>query len=103
MEHAYWNSHIRKMRTNYKRKMQRLVSALKESFGESIKLIGTQSGLYILLQFQIPISEDHLISLASEHGVKVYPTSQYFLGRQSQNPMLQLGFSNLSMEEIDAG
>ncbi|MBT2759068.1 PLP-dependent aminotransferase family protein [Mesobacillus foraminis] len=103
MERGYWDSHIRKMRANYKRKMQRLVSALEGSFGETVKIIGFQSGLYILIQIQSSISEENLISQAAKNGVKVYPTSQYYLGKESQKTILQLGFSNLSMEEIDEG
>lgn len=83
--------------------MQRLVSTLEGSFGETVKIIGFQSGLYILIQFQSSIGEENLISQAAKHGVKVYPTSQYYLGKESQKKILQLGFSNLSMEEIDEG
>jgi GntR family transcriptional regulator/MocR family aminotransferase len=103
MDRGHWDSHIRKMRTNYRRKMQMLVSALEKSLGETLNIIGSQSGLYILIEFQTSISEDFLIKQALKHGVKVYPTSQYFLGRSSHKTILQLGFSNLSMDKIILG
>ncbi len=103
MERGHWDSHIRKMRATYKRKMQTLVSTLQETFGEAITLIGTVSGLYLLIEFQSGTTEDTLIPQALEQGVKVYPTSQYYINQKPPRPMLQLGFSNLSIEEIKKG
>lgn len=104
MERGHWDSHIRKMRASYKRKMQNLVFALKDSFSESmISIIGSHSGLSILIQPKSSFSEKILIQKALEHGVKVYPTSQYFMNTPTQYPMLQLGFSNLSMDQICLG
>jgi len=103
MERGYWDSHIRKMRATYKRKMQTLVTALQGAFGESIQIIGPYSGLYILIQLKYSISEETLIKRALDHGVKVYPTAHYFVKEQTHEAMLQLGFSNLSTDQILLG
>ncbi|MEK4486259.1 PLP-dependent aminotransferase family protein [Psychrobacillus sp. FSL H8-0484] len=103
MERDYWDSHIRKMRATYKRKMQTLVTALQGAFGESIQIIGPYSGLYILIQLKYSISEETLIKRALDHGVKVYPTAHYFVKEQTHEAMLQLGFSNLSTDQILLG
>lgn len=102
MEHGYWDSHIRKMRTTYKRKMHNLVTCLQEAFGEAIEIIGSQSGLYILIRIRGATKEDKLIQQALSHGVKVYPTSIYYVTNE-QGTILKLGFSNLSIEQVQLG
>ncbi|MCM3600911.1 PLP-dependent aminotransferase family protein [Robertmurraya korlensis] len=102
MEQGFWNSHIRKMRTTYKRKMHTLVTCLQNTFGEKIEIIGSQSGLYVLIRFRGSTKEEQLIQQALSHGVKVYPTSNYFVTNE-QRTILKLGFSNLSIEQIQLG
>jgi len=48
-------------------------------------------------------SEEWLIERASSYGVKVYPTSLYFVKNNSDKPIIKLGFSNLSFDEIQLG
>ena len=103
MEEGEWSRHIKRMRLVYKRKMQHLVSALKEQFGQNISIIGEQSGLYVLVKVHLKRTEEWLIQQASSYGVNVYPTSLYFIKNNSDGPMVKLGFNNLSSNEIDVG
>ena len=100
---GYWESHIRKMRAVYRQKMQVLVSELERRFGERIQIVGQNSGLYILICIQTKYSEAELIQKAKNHGVKVYPTSVYYITGKSDEVMIKLGFSNCSIEEIQQG
>ena len=83
MEEGEWNRHIKRMRLVYKRKMQCLVSELKKQFKQNISIIGEQSGLYVLVKVHLNRSEEWLIERASIYGVKVYPTSIYFIKNHS--------------------
>ncbi|WP_134684015.1 MocR-like pyridoxine biosynthesis transcription factor PdxR [Brevibacillus migulae] len=103
MEEGEWNRHIKRMRLVYKRKMQCLVSELRNHFKRNISIIGEQSGLYVLVKVHSDHSEEWLIQQASNHGVKVYPTSVYFMKNKSEQPIIKLGFSNLSCDEIQLG
>ncbi|MBI0579262.1 PLP-dependent aminotransferase family protein [Neobacillus cucumis] len=103
MEEGEWNRHIKRMRLVYKRKMQYLVSELKEHFKQTLSIIGEQSGLYVLVKVHLNRSEDWLIERASIYGVKVYPTSIYFIKNHSNEPIIKLGFSNLTNDEIQLG
>ncbi|WP_046226364.1 MocR-like pyridoxine biosynthesis transcription factor PdxR [Paenibacillus dauci] len=104
MKQGYWSSHVRKMRAIYRRKMQVLVNALQESFGKQIRIIGSHSGLYILVELQQSGHENELIRQALHHGVQVYPTSRYYsLLKVDRKPTIQLGFSNLTIEQIGVG
>ncbi|CEH29429.1 GntR family transcriptional regulator [Aneurinibacillus migulanus] len=103
MENGEWNRHIKRMRLVYKRKMQHLVSVLRKEFEQNISIIGEQSGLYLLVKVHLKRSEEWLIERASSYGVKVYPTSLYFVKNNSDKPIIKLGFSNLSCDEIQLG
>ncbi len=103
MEEGEWNRHIKRMRLVYKRKMQCIVSELKKQFKHNITIIGEQSGLYLLVKIHLNNSEEWLIERASFYGVKVYPTSIYFIKNHSDEAFIKLGFSNLTCEEIQLG
>lgn len=103
MELGEWNSHIKRMRLVYKRKMQYLVSELRQELNQKITIIGEQAGLYVLVKVHLSHSEEWLIEEASKYGVKIYPTSFYYLKGTSDYPIVKLGFSHLSYEEITLG
>ncbi|WP_458118551.1 MocR-like pyridoxine biosynthesis transcription factor PdxR [Paenibacillus sp. Z6-24] len=104
MEQGYWDSHVRRMRAIYRRKMHVLVAALQEAFGEEIRIIGTHSGLYLLVEFQQCVPEEELIRQALHYGVRIYPTNRYYFAPTAeQKPTVQLGFSNLTSDQIVTG
>lgn len=103
MEGGEWNRHIKRMRLVYKQKMKHFVSLLKKEFGQNITIIGEQSGLYLLVKVHLNHSEEWLIERASIYGAKVYPTSIYFINNITAEPIIKLGFSNLSSDEIELG
>lgn len=103
MEQGEWTRHIKRMRLTYKHKINALVEALNKQFGEKVTILGEQSGLYILVKVHTQFSEEQLIQHAQQYGVKVYPTSPYFLQQSSSVPIIQLGFSKLKMEDIALG
>ncbi|WP_082731958.1 PLP-dependent aminotransferase family protein [Sporosarcina sp. HYO08] len=103
MESGEWNRHIKRMRLVYKRKVSHLVAELRKHFGPTITIIGEQSGLYLLIKLHLNHSEEWLIQRASSCGVKVYPTSLYFMNNHTDRPIIKIGFSHLSIDEIDLG
>jgi GntR family transcriptional regulator/MocR family aminotransferase len=103
MEDGEWDRHIKRMRLVYKKKMAQLVSALKGQFGQCITVIGEQSGLYVLIKVHLKRTEEWLLQQASSSGVKVYPTSLYFINNHTDEPIVKIGFSNLSFDEIQLG
>lgn len=103
MEEGEWNRHIKRMRLIYKRKMQCLVSELKEHFNQHISIIGEQSGLYVLVKVHLNRSEEWLMKRAAMYGVKVYPTSLYVIKNHPDEAVIKLGFSNLTCEDIQLG
>ena len=103
MEKGEWTRHIKRMRITYKQKINLLVRELQQHFGDKITVLGAQSGLYILVKVHTQLSERQLIESAARYGVRVYPTSPFFLKQTSIEPIIQLGFSKLQLDEVVLG
>lgn len=103
MKNGYWESHLRRMRKKYKAKMYVLTQSLQKAFDKQMEIIGNESGLYILIRVHTDLNEAMLILKAKNYGVKVYPTKPYFLEDYPESPLLQLGFANLTIEQIYEG
>ncbi|WP_134684163.1 MocR-like pyridoxine biosynthesis transcription factor PdxR [Brevibacillus migulae] len=104
MERGYWTNYVERARRVYAAKQDTLLSALKLHLGDSIVVNGKDAGLHVLIEVNSPHSELELRQLASNVGVRVYPTSRYWQdSEQMQKPTLLLGVGVLSHEEIEAG
>ncbi|GAA0488635.1 hypothetical protein GCM10008986_12990 [Salinibacillus aidingensis] len=72
--------------------------------GNKVRVVGSRSGLHILLEVKTNMSEEELIETAMTNEVKVYPTSKYWIDvRNTEHPIILLGFGGLSEEEIYDG
>ncbi|WP_075980651.1 MocR-like pyridoxine biosynthesis transcription factor PdxR [Bacillus massilinigeriensis] len=104
MKEGHWERHLNKMRTLYRKKQKTLVRSIEDYFGNEVTIIGEQSGLHLLLQIHLNMSEEELIIKAEKRTVKVYPTSVYYLeAAVNTEPHILLGFGGLSEEEIKEG
>ncbi|KAA0781833.1 MULTISPECIES: PLP-dependent aminotransferase family protein [Bacillus cereus group] len=103
MDEGYWYSHLRKMKALYKRKMNLLNKKLSKHFKEYVKIKGGSSGIFVIIEVKTKMSEKMLIERAHNHGIIVYPCSKYFSEYSPEYPHIQLGFGNLSEEEIIKG
>ncbi|PAD66740.1 GntR family transcriptional regulator [Bacillus sp. 7586-K] len=103
MKEGYFQSHLNKMRTLYRKKHGVLMLSIKRYFGNKVKVIGENSGLHIVLEVKNRMSEEELIKKALKAGVKVYPLSIYYDGVIDSSPKVLLGFGGLREAEIDTG
>lgn len=103
---GYFERYLNKARKIYKEKHDLLVEQLKP-FLKEFRLYGDRAGLHVLLTSKEGIDETQLIERAANHGVKVYPMSDAYLGpeedgRPETNTVI-LGYAGLKLEEIEAG
>lgn len=104
MEQGYWGRHIRKMRVLYQRKQEILVTSIQQELGDTVRLIGTDAGLHVLLEIQSQLSAEECITRAEELQVKVYSTSRLWLSPPpNQLPTIMLGYGALSEADIQEG
>ncbi|MGN8646518.1 MocR-like pyridoxine biosynthesis transcription factor PdxR [Gracilibacillus sp. HCP3S3_G5_1] len=104
MQQGYWQKHLRKMRHIYQKKHEALYKSVHEFMGTHVKIIGEDSGLHLLLEVKSSNTEEILIERAKQSGVKVYPTSKYWMNKNhSKYPKILIGFAGLKEDEMVKG
>lgn len=104
MAQGYFEKHLNRMRTYYKKQRKILVDALSV-FGAELRVIGESAGHHVTVQVRNGMDEAQLCQTAAKAGVRVYPISTYFIGampKQFRGKLL-LGFGDLSAAEIADG
>ena len=94
---------IRRLRKQYQKKRQSLLSELQEQFCETVSIQDTGSGLFIVLDLQTPLSVQELKERAEAAGCRVAFMQAYTLNPHlpiSASKQLILYFSSLPAEEI---
>ena len=104
MQQGYWERHLRKMRTVYKKKHDALIQSIHHHFGEQANIIGQGAGLHIVLEIvDNSLTEGELIKRAQEKEVQLFPLSKTYVCDNGKSPQIMLGFGNMSSNEIDRG
>lgn len=103
MNRGHFNGHIRKMRRLYQSKHKALVSAITHYMGDRVNIIGSKSGLHILLDIKHR-ERTELIELAAQSGVKVYSPKVHWMDHEKcPSSFVLLGFGGMSEEGIEEG
>ncbi|WP_242224817.1 PLP-dependent aminotransferase family protein [Bacillus cereus group sp. BfR-BA-01380] len=101
MKEGYWERHLNRIRTVYKKKHHFFIHTIQQEMGSSVDIIGSQSGLHIVLHVHNGMNEQELINKAAEQSVKVYPLSPYDMINNFQNESYVLmGFGGISITDI---
>lgn len=104
MAEGYWERHLRKMRTIYKKKHDMLVQAVNRHFGEKAVIIGQGAGLHVVLElFNSVLSEAELIRRAQEREIRLFPLSKTYMTKHTGKNLIMLGFGGIDSDEIDRG
>ena len=101
---GYFERHLNRMRAIYKAKHDALLAAIAPLEGE-FEIRGELAGIHILLTAKRGQTEETLIRLAEEAGVKVYGLGGYYIHpERAQRPgTVVLGYASLSEEQIRLG
>ncbi|MBM7632078.1 PLP-dependent aminotransferase family protein [Geomicrobium sediminis] len=102
MESGDWWRHLNRTKTRYKSRQQTLLRALKTHMPD-LNVSGNDSGLHVIVEPNLPLSEEELIRRAETLGVAVYPTSIYYANEKPVTSQVLLGFAGLSEETIEEG
>ncbi|QGQ98902.1 PLP-dependent aminotransferase family protein [Paenibacillus psychroresistens] len=104
MLEGWWEKHLRRMKKIYQKKHVFLLSVITKYLGDSVKVIGQDSGLHIVLEVLNGFSESELINRAAKKGVKIYSVSQYSITpNELSAPRILLGFGKLTDNELEEG
>ncbi len=94
---------VRKMVAAGRQRHDRLLSCLRQGFGDRIALQGTNAGLHFCVGLPNGMSEDELVSSARAQGAQVYRSSIYRCSGRPYPPQVIVGFSAIDPDEVAPG
>lgn len=100
IEEGHFERHLNKMRNIYRRKREFLVSLIKKNL-KNTEIIGTNSGLHLLLKVNNGMSEKELIMAAEDKEVKILGLSNSYLNNFEESKTVFLGYASLKYDEIE--
>lgn len=104
MMEGYFEKHLNRLRTHYRRQRGFLLEELKR-FDGIVEPIGEAAGSHLTVKVKNGMKEDELVRSAASEGVRVYPISPYFAQTMPQKyaGKILLGFGGLSRDQIADG
>lgn len=101
LNEGFFERHLNKMRTIYKKKRETLVDALSRLMPRA-EVSGAAVGLHLLVAVNNGMTERQLVEAARGRGVRVYGLSQYYIGEvpNEERPVLLLGYASIREDEI---
>ncbi len=105
MAKGHFEHHLRRMRNAYKEKRDYFMNAVTKSLlGETVRFIGYDAGLHLLMELDNGLDEKTLVEKAKNIGIRVYGLSEYyhFPAENLPRSTIVIGYSGLCPSEIEA-
>ncbi|QED46116.1 MocR-like pyridoxine biosynthesis transcription factor PdxR [Cytobacillus dafuensis] len=102
MKEGYFERHLAKMRTAYRKKHLTLLQAIETYLPKEFEIIGENSGLHIVLKLPHYLTEQRAIQKAIDLGIRIYPASISYI-EEPNTHMVILGYGGLTNDEIREG
>ena len=101
---GYFERHLNKMRTIYRRKYDILIQSILK-LNQDIEIFGADAGLHILLKVNNGMTENELVEIAHKNGIEVYGITSYYIDQNlnAEYGYILIGYANLSETEISHG
>lgn len=100
LETGQYDRHIRRLGLVFKNRLALFIKELS-GLGAGVRINGNGTGQYFLLRFPEGTDQQMLIAQALAHGVRVYPTMQFWQEKAECPPhTLFLGFGKIRLEDI---
>ena len=106
LQEGYFERHLNRMKKTYRQRQKRLTELLRSHpLGAYLHICGEAAGLHLLLEVQLPCTEQELVQAAAAAHVVVYGLSDYYETPQAvpPTPQIVLGYACLSPEELEQG
>lgn len=102
LEKGYFEKHINRMRTFYRKQRDLLVETIKGSqMAAFVKILEEDAGLHFLLRLDIPCSDREFSGIMERCGVKLRALSEYYhLEENRSEHDFLINYSSLSEEQI---
>lgn len=96
------DKHIEKLKTEYKKKCDTMIKAMKEYFPKEVKFTIPEGGMFLWVELPERVNTSELLDDALEAGVAYIPGSSFFADASGKNTM-RLNFTSVSEEQIAKG
>jgi GntR family transcriptional regulator / MocR family aminotransferase len=100
---GHYTRHLTKMRKIYKTRRLHLETMLKQEFGQSVEILGSQTGIHLCARFKGRTFNSELLFKIEQTGCKVYPVERHTLNTKKYNDTIILGYGCLDTSEIEYG
>jgi GntR family transcriptional regulator / MocR family aminotransferase len=97
---GYLTSHVRRMRALYGERRQMLIDAITARFGDSLPVMGNETGLHFVLGLPRHADDRAVAAAAYDAGVIVRPLAAYYSGEAAAQRGLLLGYACVPNEKI---
>lgn len=99
IEEGHFASNIRRLRQIYGERRRLLQTALAPIASVGARLSTLDSGLHLVVEFDQSCDDVHIAALAAEHGLRVYPLSNYGMGINRDKGLI-IGYAYASTARI---
>ncbi|CAB3749704.1 PLP-dependent aminotransferase family protein [Paraburkholderia humisilvae] len=97
---GHFASHIRKMRTLYGQRRQRLLDAAAQRLGDAFAAVGGDAGLHLVMPLPEGADDRAVANAALERNIIVRPLSGYYADPSHASAGLLLGYACVPDDEI---
>jgi GntR family transcriptional regulator / MocR family aminotransferase len=101
IKEGYWEKHLRKSKVLYKKKQDVLLNSITKYLGKDVTIIGSDSGLHLLIKINTTLEEYELVDKALKAGIKVNPTLVNWIDPKNDLlPVIFIGFAGIQIDYI---
>lgn len=101
---GHWPVHMRRIRTANQKKRKLVLATIQDCLGDAVDVLESSGSPYVLLRARDGRSESQLIEAAARAQIRVYPTSQYWMGGPPADwDYVLVGYAGISMHTIVPG
>lgn len=101
IEKGLLQTHVKKLRSLYAQKVNRVCSLIPEIFGDAVGVRSRESGLNILLEIERKADAEVLCRKAQETGIRMVPLSRYRTRKKDEDhPTLIFYYSDIPLDAL---
>lgn len=99
--------HIKKMKSIYLKRRNKLIDCLKDNFGDTVSICGAEAGMHLMASFKDICFDEELMEKIRKVHVEVTPVCKHYIGDENSNKRyddsLIFGYGNTKTDEIEEG
>jgi GntR family transcriptional regulator / MocR family aminotransferase len=99
IEEGHFASHIRRLRQTYGERRRMLQTALAPIASVGARLSMVDSGLHLVIEFDVHIDDIKVAEMATQQGLRVYPLSNYCVGENREKGLI-VGYAYSATDSI---